>query len=53
MLRKHYVGLIQRFDVRKEARTGENDALNKTKTVLNGADSCLIQTKAVKCLVRA
>jgi len=45
--------LIQYFDVRKEARTGEIDALTKAKAVLSGADFSLIQTKAVKFLKRA
>jgi len=38
--------LLQYFDVRKEARTGEIDALGKAKAVLNGADYSLIQTTA-------
>lgn len=42
--------LIQYFDVRKEARAGEIDALNKAKAVLNGADFSLIQTKSVRFL---
>merc|ERR1719375_1749194 len=33
--------LIQYFDVRKEARTSEIDALGKAKAVLNGADYSL------------
>jgi len=45
--------LIQYFDVRKEARTGEIDALGKAKAVLSGADFSLIQTRAVKFLKRA
>jgi len=45
--------LIQYFDVRKEARAGEIDALGKAKAVLNGADFSLIQTKSVKFLKRA
>merc|ERR1719454_2600425 len=45
--------LIQYFDVRKEARTGEIDALTKAKAVLSGADFSLIQTRAVKFLERA
>merc|ERR1719487_532289 len=44
--------LIQYFDVRKEARAGEVDALGKAKAVLNGADFSLIQTKSVKFLKR-
>merc|ERR1719410_3208877 len=38
--------LIQNFDMRKEARTGEVDALKKAKAVLSGADFSLLQTKA-------
>merc|ERR1719263_895039 len=45
--------LIQYFDVRKEARTGEIDSLTKAKAVLSGADFSLIQTRAVKFLERA
>uniref|UniRef100_A0A7S2ACH2 Uncharacterized protein n=1 Tax=Alexandrium andersonii TaxID=327968 RepID=A0A7S2ACH2_9DINO len=36
--------LIQYFDVRKEARASEIDALGKAKAVLSGADFSLIQT---------
>merc|ERR1719188_446193 len=42
--------LIQYFDVRKEARTSEMDALGKAKAVLSGADFSLIQTKSQKFL---
>jgi chromosome segregation ATPase len=35
--------LMQYFDVRKEARVGEIDALTKAKAVLNGADYSLLQ----------
>jgi septal ring factor EnvC (AmiA/AmiB activator) len=45
--------LIQYFDVRKEARTGEIDALGKAKAVLIGADFSFVQTKSVKFLRRA
>merc|ERR1740117_2375624 len=45
--------LIQYFDVRKEARTGEIDSLGKAKAILSGADFSLIQTRAVKFLERA
>merc|ERR1740130_721715 len=45
--------LIQYFDVRQEARTGEIDALTKAKAVLSGADFSLIQVKSVKFLERA
>merc|ERR1719163_538694 len=36
--------LLQYFDVRKEARANEIDALGKAKAVLSGADYSLIQT---------
>jgi len=36
--------LLQYFDVRKEARTSEIDALGKAKAVLSGADLSLVQT---------
>jgi septal ring factor EnvC (AmiA/AmiB activator) len=42
--------LIQYFDVRKEARTSEIDALGKAKAVLSGADFSLVQTGAKKFL---
>jgi len=37
--------LLQNFDVRKEARTGEVEALKKAKAVLSGADFSLIQVQ--------
>merc|ERR1719240_65094 len=42
--------LLQYFDVRKEARTSEIDALGKAKAVLSGADYSLVQTKSQKFL---
>jgi len=45
--------LIQFFDVRKEARNGEIDALGKAKAVLSGADFSLVQTQSAKFLARA
>jgi chromosome segregation ATPase len=36
--------LVTNFEVRKEARAGEVDALKKAKAVLSGADYSLIQT---------
>jgi chromosome segregation ATPase len=45
--------LLKYFDVRKEARTGEIDALGKAKAVLSGADFSLVQTKSSKFLMRA
>merc|ERR1719453_1946669 len=38
--------LLQYFDVRKEARTSEIDALGKAKAVLSGADFSLMQTQS-------
>ena len=40
--------LLQNFDTRKEARTGEIDALKKAKAVLSGADFSLLQTAHVQ-----
>jgi len=42
--------LLQYFEVRKEARTSEIDALGKAKAVLSGADFSLIQTRSQKFL---
>merc|ERR1719181_1311029 len=39
--------LLQYFDVRKEARTSEIDALGKAKAVLSGADYSFVQLKSV------
>jgi len=44
--------LIQYFDVRKEARHGEIDAMAKAKAVLSGADFSLVQKRAQKFLRR-
>merc|ERR1719221_1358742 len=38
--------LVSNFEVRKEARAGEVDALKKAKAVLSGADYSFIQTSA-------
>jgi len=38
--------LVSNFQVRKEARAGEVDALKKAKAVLSGADYSLIQTSS-------
>jgi len=38
--------LIKYFDIRKEARTGEIDALSKAKAVLSGADYSLLQKQS-------
>merc|ERR1719361_3258860 len=38
--------LLQYFDVRKEARANEIDALTKAKAVLNGADYSLLQASS-------
>jgi len=42
--------LIQYFDVRKEARDSEVDALGKAKAVLSGADFSFVQMKSQKFL---
>merc|ERR1719491_1931655 len=38
--------ILKYFDLRKEARTSEIDALGKAKAVLNGADYSLLQLKS-------
>jgi len=38
--------LLKYYDMRKEARTNEIDAMEKATAVLNGADFSLIQTSA-------
>merc|ERR1719378_822392 len=38
--------LLKYFDVRKEARSSEIDALGKAKAVLSGADYSFVQTKS-------
>merc|ERR1719476_956809 len=40
--------LLQYYDVRKEARTSEIDALGKAKAVLSGADFSLLQTSNLR-----
>jgi len=45
--------LLQYFEVRKEARTSEIDALGKAKAVLSGADYSLVQMKSQHFLKRA
>merc|ERR1719269_261540 len=45
--------LIQYFDVRKEARDSEIDALGKAKAVLSGADYSFVQTRSQKFLQSA
>merc|ERR1719181_1905349 len=45
--------LLQYFDVRKDARSSEVDALGKAKAVLSGADFSLVQTHAHKFLQKA
>merc|ERR1719329_1727745 len=42
--------LLKNFAARKEARTGEIDALGKAKSVLSGADYSLVQTASVHTL---
>merc|ERR1719456_420013 len=44
--------LLKFFDVRKEVRNGEIDALTKAKAVLSGADYSLIQAKSSVFLSR-
>jgi len=44
--------LIKYFDIRKEARTNEIDAMQKAKAVLSGADYSLLRTKAKKSFLR-
>jgi len=44
--------LLKYFDVRKEARASEIDALGKAKAVLAGADYSLLQTKSAGFLWR-
>ena len=41
--------LITCFDMRKEARDGEIDALGKAKAVLSGADYSLVQLHSSPC----
>jgi len=45
--------LLQYFEVRKEARTSEIDALGKAKAVLSGADFSLVQKATTHHLRRA
>merc|ERR1719162_164760 len=45
--------LLQYFDVRRDARSSEIDALGKAKAVLSGADYSLVQTKSQTFLKRA
>merc|ERR1719326_1931845 len=42
--------LLKYFDMRKEARSNEIDALGKAKAVLSGADYSLVQMHSVKAL---
>jgi len=45
--------LLKYFDVRKEARAGEVEALKKAKDVLSGADVSFVQMRTVRFLHRA
>merc|ERR1719343_1822650 len=45
--------LLQYFEVRKEARASEVDALLKAKAVLSGADYSFAQMKSQRFLTRA
>merc|ERR1719265_588742 len=47
-LHKECDWLLQNFEMRKEARTGEVDALKKAKAVLSGADYSLLQTQTAR-----
>mmetsp|Transcript_73515 Transcript_73515/g.212951 ORF Transcript_73515/g.212951 Transcript_73515/m.212951 type:complete len:137 (-) Transcript_73515:51-461(-) len=40
--------LLQNYEARKEARTGEIDAISKAKDVLNGADYAFVQRGATR-----
>ncbi len=42
--------LLKYYDVRKEARASEIDALGKAKAVLSGADYSLLQTATAHAL---
>merc|ERR1719198_2613563 len=42
--------LLQYFEVRKEARTGEIESLKTAKSVLSGADFALLQTNTQRSL---
>merc|ERR1719195_1079989 len=44
--------LLQYFDARKEARTGEIESLNRAKAVLSGADYSLVQVQSRSFLSR-
>merc|ERR1712194_539318 len=44
--------LLKYFEVRKEARADEIDALGKAKAVLNGADFSLLQRSQVRKFLR-
>merc|ERR1712187_1102009 len=46
-------GILQYFDARKEARTGEIESLKKAKGVLSGADYSLLQSRAHTFLGRS
>jgi len=60
LARVNYIGsvhkdcdwLLQNYDVRKQARAGEGDALTKCKAVLSGADFSLVQTNSKFLRVR-
>merc|ERR1719274_381311 len=44
--------LLKNYDLRKEARASEIDALGKAKAVLNGADYSLVQVAHVRRSLR-
>jgi len=45
--------LLQYFEARKEARTGEIDSLKKAKAVLSGADYSFLETRSLRGVSRA
>jgi len=45
--------LLSNYDVRKEARASEIEALGKAKAVLSGADYSFLQTKATHATIRS
>merc|ERR1719199_1834981 len=47
-LHKECDWLLKNYDVRKEARASEVDALGKAKAVLNGADFSLVQRVSLR-----
>lgn len=50
-LHKECDWLLSNFDVRKEARASEVEALGKAKAVLSGADYSFLQTKTTRAVI--